>query len=410
MEIEAEILPGRLDKESFYWKAGYEHFGPLLVGFSDWIAGEARREELDQILFLARDGYVPIQAFRLLYPSQNAKTTYFFASRASTLATRVLEEGSLESFLRNAHLRRLSSPALLAQRFDLGSRFLELAAKEAKIEPASSVDRGLYFGNGSHAFFARMAYEEYLPRAKKFAGMFARYVSEQVSSGNIGVVDVGWHGSTQRALMACADDMCASRRYLGYYFGVSDVGRSFAKGFLYDGRGNKEDYFDMKASSALLELFLGAPHATTGGYKLNGAQNRVIPVFGAYEYASSRGQFEREHDALWNLREGALSYVKEEALNARRVPLGKEQAFRPLKSLATNPSNAQLRAFGSLRFLEGGMHSVAEPSGIKSIFRNPKQIIEEFGESTWKYGFLCRFFHCKAVARVLYGALLKAEQ
>lgn len=56
------------------------------------------------------------------------------------------------------------------------------------------------------------------------------------------------------------------------------------------------------------------------------------------------------------------------------------------------------------------MHSVAEPSGIKSIFRNPKQIIEEFGESTWKYGFLCRFFHCKAVARVLYGALLKAEQ
>ena len=123
-----------MDKESFYWKAGYEHFGPLLVGFSDWIAGEARREELDQILFLARDGYVPIQAFRLLYPSQNAKTTYFFASRASTLATRVLEEGSLESFLRNAHLRRLSSPALLAQRFDLGSRFLELAAKEAKID------------------------------------------------------------------------------------------------------------------------------------------------------------------------------------------------------------------------------------------------------------------------------------
>lgn len=66
---------------------GYAALGPLLAGFSLWLAGRARQDEADELFFLARDGAALKRVFDILSPglAPEIQTHYLYNSRKTTL-------------------------------------------------------------------------------------------------------------------------------------------------------------------------------------------------------------------------------------------------------------------------------------------------------------------------------------
>ena len=65
-----------------YEKQGCEIFGPLLFGFTQWLAARLREDGITDVYFLARDGYMLMRAFAELGLS-GIDTHYLYCSRRS---------------------------------------------------------------------------------------------------------------------------------------------------------------------------------------------------------------------------------------------------------------------------------------------------------------------------------------
>lgn len=62
---------------------GYYAFGMSLYGFTKWFMDDVTRERYDRIQFMARDGYIPMQAYNIMSKlyDYTPKAEYFYASR-----------------------------------------------------------------------------------------------------------------------------------------------------------------------------------------------------------------------------------------------------------------------------------------------------------------------------------------
>src|SRR5690606_584020 len=84
-----------------FWRdLGRYHVGPTVYSFASWIAERVRANCIEHIIFVARDGWLPFNVYRILgYPG---KTSYAYLSRA------ILVQASLET-MPEATLKQLVS-------------------------------------------------------------------------------------------------------------------------------------------------------------------------------------------------------------------------------------------------------------------------------------------------------------
>ncbi|WP_455137358.1 hypothetical protein [Thermophilibacter sp.] len=396
--------------ESYYFRLGYDVFGPLVVGFSGWLLRESREYRAEAIAFCARDGYILKDAFDLLYPDCEIPTKYLYVSRASTLPTRILAQKNFSDVLDNAHLRKLTSPALLASRFNLShERALELA-KRCGVDVSSPVPAGRYYAdNSAYRRFAELLVKEYRMSAAEGSGLFSRYLDEVGTGTRAVIVDVGWNGSTQAAMELANKGRRTTTEYLGCYLAANKSERLYdsnlkVEGYLYDEGHPFSDWFHVMESMGLLEFFLGAPHGTTLGYQI--VDDVVVPVLGEFEFDdSSEGR--RTKEALEQMHQGCLAYVR--AHCSSKVPCV-ENAAHELIEVCSDPSDEDLYMLGDLLFFEGKASRLASPRPVREYLRSPWLLASEFGASTWKLGFLCRMLRSRALARTIYRFLLRMKR
>lgn len=62
---------------------GYSIFGPMLFGFVCWLKSQAKQQNIKQLLFLARDGWIMKQAYDLIRTADDPEGVYIYASRRS---------------------------------------------------------------------------------------------------------------------------------------------------------------------------------------------------------------------------------------------------------------------------------------------------------------------------------------
>ena len=101
---EASLARGLLRKHvnetepNSYRELGFLYGGPAAVGFLDWITVQARRDNIDRVLFLARDGYVLERIAKSRTDNQLPLFNYFLGSRvAFTLAA--MTDANFSEFL-----------------------------------------------------------------------------------------------------------------------------------------------------------------------------------------------------------------------------------------------------------------------------------------------------------------------
>ena len=85
----------KYNNETIMFRWGYEAYGPLLLGFCQWIHKMIHEKNIESAFFLARDMYLVVDIYKQLYPDEKIK--YLEVSRRSLRRAYILKTKSLNS-------------------------------------------------------------------------------------------------------------------------------------------------------------------------------------------------------------------------------------------------------------------------------------------------------------------------
>lgn len=251
---------------------GYGVVGPLMVAFVSWIRRRALADGVDRLLFVARDGYLPMRIMQQLDrvdPDRRVPGTYFLTSRRAALRVALggaapdmavdaalaagWYGGSVSSFF-DARFGWTPSPEVLG---DVADRVVDLPRDEAMLRDvvASVTDELVVLGRRERA-------------------AFDRYVTTLglEPSGHHGLVDLGYSGTTQRLLAGALPG-----RVSGYYSVLTPDGSATpATSACFGDDAVWDDANLILNHQRIFELVCAAPHGQVAGLAGDGTSVGVM--------------------------------------------------------------------------------------------------------------------------------------
>jgi FMN phosphatase YigB (HAD superfamily) len=276
--VKVHVEPTPVD--SFYG-FGFRYGGPAAVGFLDWIAQQAREDRVDLLLFISRDGYVLERLAAGNGISGLPRSEYFPGSRvAFTLAAT------------NEHNFASQIDFMLSGAHGLAAR--EVLERIGVPPPAESVLADLSLGgevvldDASIPRLAQLLYGyrgEILKVCRRNAtGLLNLLLAHGVKPGmRLGMVDVGWNGTTQDALRQALAPLFDVTLW-GYYLCLVDSPECRRRQTSMNMRAmfSKDNLPDdvlrqIYAKRVAVELLFSAPHDAVIGYETI-ADRSVRPI------------------------------------------------------------------------------------------------------------------------------------
>jgi hypothetical protein len=238
--------------------------GPWLVAFCDWIHETRRRFGDDTcLIFVARDGHLPLAIYETLHPEERDRIRYVLASRNANSFAEMTTAEALETFHRRM-ARRGRVREALTDRF-------HLADDSLGDDPRLDLELGDPAADACLAECLASRRDEILARAAAHREIFRRTLTDFVGDRTPVVVDIGYRANTQRFFAACL-----GRPVAGLYLVTHDAARAVADTAgpiaAFDG-----DFLPSKSSASLaneyryfFEAVLSAPAGTFLHYEADG--------------------------------------------------------------------------------------------------------------------------------------------
>ncbi len=180
---------------------GHDVLGPILQGFSRWIAEqsdeiEARMGKKPKLLFLLRDGYLPAKAFMEAYPEYSDQVAMIELSRFTANAASFSSKEAIQSFL-TAEATSNQKDAYSNQRQAAYCR--QLLFVQSEIPRLSGIKKPEAF---IREILKAKNVKKIVARSKKFRdGLVAHLRKNGVEQGDTVVfVDLGYNGSVQNVI------------------------------------------------------------------------------------------------------------------------------------------------------------------------------------------------------------------
>lgn len=285
-DVDASIAVGLLRKHvagiapNSAKELGFLYGGPATLAFLEWIAETSKKNEIDKILFLARDGYSLSLAANTHYSGSLPEHHYFSGSRTVfTLAS--INERNFKDYI----------PFLLSGSDGLTPHeiFERIGAPvpAAKLMAAFGYCEASQIRASEHPRFAELLFFykwEILKVCARNRRALYVYLSQLgIKDGDkIAFVDVGWSGTTQNAFEMAISSFLNIEVY-GYYFCLADTPecierrkKSRMTGFISTATAD----FSRAAVDKIyqnrvgIEFFFSAPHQSIIG--LNVSPNGVV--------------------------------------------------------------------------------------------------------------------------------------
>lgn len=352
--VNAHIHNG-LSLYSREYEYGFVYGGLFVVGYCRFIHRYAAAHHIDKILFLARDGAVLLQAYRLLYPGEAEKTVYAYWSRqaAVKLAAGYFRREYLQRFVHHKAGHRFTIAQVL-QGMEL-DHLLRPLCQEEKIRP----DEPLTHKNaGKIEDYLIVHWDQVLAA---YAGQ--RQAARLYFAGLLGgcrhaaAVDIGWAGSGAVMLNTLVNrewELCCP--ITGILAGSASCAGPEGDdwepflfsgqlvSYLYSQQKNRDlwKYHDPASNHNLYwELLLGCSQGSLKGFYPNGKGGFTVRF---KDPAPSAGHIDEIH-------RGILDFVRLFLQTERRlgvaVPVSGRDAYAPMLAVE-NPVNKKFQ-----KYLEG---------------------------------------------------------
>lgn len=373
-----------MDKSHFirdwYSEFGKEKLGPFLYAYTDWLYQKIVSDNIKNVYFFARDGYLMKKAFDIYldYHHSIIKTRYVYFSRKSIRQAMLWKTDSYEESLKYMSTSRYISIGGILEYYGFSNNErIEIAEKYGLVLDEEFLTHALSSNSKIKNLYLSLKDKIHENSYSQYR-LLKEYIRQIELTQNSAIVDIGWYGRMQwyfeQFLELCGIEI----KVIGYYLGIcpSVPLKGKADGFLYD-----ETNLKLKKK---IQTFLGgyeklfqSQEGSTYGYKEE--NGRIFPILGKYEYENNKNSV--KYITAW--QDSAVDYVKT-ALDKGIKP--SKGMVRPLIRLGVNPTVKDVKM---LSFLcnDDGKESFFVSQ--KPIWRyKPKEFIHSLSNSAWKTGFM----------------------
>lgn len=392
--------------EDEWMKIGYGCLGPILWGFSNWLAQNLTNKGISRVYFLAREGEILKNAFKILYPDQFECHYLYVSRRALTVPSFI--SASFDEIVARISFPKSITVVEFLNYIGIESQNVQADIKQAGLSEEDSIS-GWHIAEDSRI---RLLYKLIQQKAEtvfaKQHDCVMKYFKQEGLKGIVAIVDVGWNCTMQSAIERLIKNEEATIE--GFYFGVNErnklSGGSTARGFIYEpGRNINYQYYIMGMSGPL-ELMTTAHHGTTLGYIES--DNKIIPILDESEYFGSVCR--PEGDAIDKMQDGALRFVRQMA----EIPYLKHRiisgsaAFQNFYLFGKRPIAKHREMFYGMKEYDSKVELTMLDPDAKGI-NGEHSLINGFWNSSWKIGYMADKFLLPLPYHEIYRLLRKKK-
>lgn len=367
----------RDESPDFFFKLGYSYYGPLLFSFVVWIDKKIKENHIQTVLFLARDGYIIKQAYEYLF-ADSCESKYFYVSKKSIFAHRLEDDYSLDNVLKNIDFKEQMTVEQLLHSIQYEGDYL----RDKKDIISQKI-----FNNCADRKWLENILKIKREEFGKEARIFSLY-TKQFDDSKCAVIDVGWNGTIQHQI-----DRVMNQKTLGLYLGLNKdrIKSVDAESYFLDDSSTDSERKKIRISRGILELFFSSDHGTTLTYKVD-KEGNITPVLDQNFHTPS---YKREKNVLNSMQVGALQFVKDYSTILLSLDLPYELVFSidDVNQINKRCNSYVLEKIGDIIISEKKQKYLAKPRAWFEYLKSPEKIKRDFGEATWKIGFMRRLMH-----------------
>ena len=321
---------------------GYGVLGPHLLAVADWLHKEMNQEGFDRLCFMARDGYLPMQAYEVLravYP-ESAKAVYTHFTRSSILPLRIKKEADWWALSRGV-VPTAKSPKNIVDWFEDFLSSEERAKAQELCEAEGFVYEQKFASLDEWDAFIRFFKKKfYHPDKFRLYQQEMKAALAPILGGRTATFDIGYHYRVDDALKQLGFDIVP---YCLHIMDDMALCRAERNGF-----GGHTFYGDNPGISGMIREVLISELAPTCK-KLLLRDGKAIPVYAADEAQPGDG-------TIRIIQENALAFVRDMVdifgEDLRQLHYQKEDASLALEYFLTHPKEAELYIFSEMEFEE----------------------------------------------------------
>lgn len=392
---------GFKSEAGFWTDWGYRHGGPLLAGFGSWVVDRLRGLNASRAYFLARDGFLTKRAVDRILASGSAgtgdiSTAYLYASRRSYNFAAITQIDNASLAFLTAGTTALSARQFLA-RIDID---IDRHSAEVGRAGFSSPEELVHNARQMRSLrrLLRSLEATIVDQAQAEFATLKRYFNDQglLDQNVIVVVDLGWHGSLQRAVDTLLRRMGSRGRTVGLYLGTFAPARRHTAaglemaGYLCEhGLPPRMDR-TVKLSVEIIEWMFSAPHGSLRRFVET--PNGVEPLLAEFDFEPIRW------DRARSVQHGALEFLDDYLARWRGLSLPDvppRDAVSALARALRRPTLEEAIALGDMKHVEGFGHVateryVARPSGSLRDPLSYPRLLKGYRDAFWRAGYARR--------------------
>lgn len=321
---------------------GYGVLGPHLFAVADWLHREMKREGFDRLCFMARDGYLPLQAYEVLKKVNTlaSQAEYVHFTRSSILPLRIKQEADWWALSRGV-VPTAKSPKNIVDWFE---DFLteEERAEAPRLCEAEGFDYEQKFASLEEwdAFIRFFKKKFYHPDKFELYRQKMKEALKPMLGGRTATFDIGYHYRVDDALKQLGFDITPYCLHI-----MDDMASCRAER---NGFGGHTFYGYNPGISGMIREVLISELAPTCK-KLLLLDGSITPV-----YADDKEQ--PGDEKIRAIQENALAFVQDLVEifgdDLKHLHYQKEDASLALEYFLTHPKTAELDIFAEMEFEE----------------------------------------------------------
>ncbi|MCQ8819214.1 hypothetical protein NQT65_03185 [Pseudoalteromonas agarivorans] len=386
-------------KADFWYDFGYIYCGIIYFGFIRWLTAQLANNEPDKVLFLARDGYIMHQTYKLLNSDSSAPLSeYMYASRRAINIPTIRNKIDESSIKILCHTFPNLSVKNYLERVDLcASNYTK------EIHQVGFNDKDQIILNNDDKQKLALLFNLLVADVTKVSVIERRYLIKYleqikfIGAKKVAIVDIGWQGTIQNSLSELMNIANEKVEIDGYYIGTFQTAAKFIdkgmnmSGYMCNLSTPKNNFNILAESVHMFEFIFSAPHGSVIKFREEG--DKIVPV------CEPNKSSDQKIIIINNFQKGALDFIsdfKEVEKAFKEIHINPEFAIKPISRLLNNPTYNESIHFGDLKHSEyvgdnSYENCFAKASSPWKMYFNPLKFRRKYSSSLWKAGFRKRY-------------------
>jgi HAD superfamily hydrolase (TIGR01549 family) len=387
-------------ENNFWYDLGFKNLGILFLSFIGWLHATVKKDGIEKIFFLSRDGYIMKRVYDLTAEvfDRPPEAEYLYASRRALNIPSIkkLDEVALDFLASGTSVLKVS-------------QFLSRAGLEPKLYLEQLQRVGLnkldeeIITSEQHQKL-RTFYQLIAEDIENIAACEREKTTQYLTSINffkkpkIAVVDIGWHGSMQYSLTKIVNALDQEIDVKGYYFATkAGAKKNQEKGmrmssYLCDC--DNPTYYGntIRLSTEIFEFIHSAPHGSV--IKYGSERGDMKPVLEENDRPQS------ELTKVEMMHQGAIDFITQylkvvSKFSCIQIP-DREMAIEPLRRVLRNPTLEEAQNLGDIQHVESFgkvkmQRFIAKPPQYSFLeLLRVDRVFASLKSSFWKIGYLKR--------------------